>query len=362
MRDGPGTSVISAWGRSDLDGPIANILVYRPRYIGDVLLTIPTLRQLRESFPAARITFLASPSVREIVDHCPYVDETLIFDRGGRHKGLAGRWRLVAELRKRKFDLALVLMRSLSSAVISYLAGARYRAGFGTEFRGPLLTHSVAYSQTTHEASCFLHVLESLGIECPPPRLDVWIPPQAHRYAENWFRARSILPTKPVLFVNPGGQADARCLHPARLAFLADRVSEEYGYQVIVIWGPGEQAAARQVIGAMRSGAELAPPTSLLQLAAFFARGTTLLTHDSGPLHLAAAVGISTVAVFGPTNPAKWNPPGDRNLYVQTATRCTSCRLQKCRYGRPCINQVDDEAVFRAFDRLWERQRLRRAA
>jgi len=217
-------------GPSAFDGPISNILVYRPRYIGDVLLTIPTLRQLRESFPAARITFLASPSVREIVDHCPYVDETLIFDRGGRHKGLAGKWRLVAELRRRRFDLALVLMRSLSSAVISCLAGARYRAGFGTEFRGPLLTHSVPYSQNTHEASCFLQVLESLGIDCPPPKLQVWIPPQAHRYVADWFRARSIQPGEPVLFVNPGGQSDARCLHPARMAFLADRVSEEYGY------------------------------------------------------------------------------------------------------------------------------------
>ena len=123
-------------GPSAFDGPISNILVYRPRYIGDVLLTIPTLRQLRESFPAARITFLASPSVREIVDHCPYVDETLIFDRGGRHKGLAGKWRLVAELRRRRFDLAWFSC-DRSQRVISCLAGLRTGRGFGTEFRGP---------------------------------------------------------------------------------------------------------------------------------------------------------------------------------------------------------------------------------
>lgn len=362
MLDRSEPTVIPLWGRSSLDGPIANILVYRPRYVGDVLLTIPALRQLRESFPAARITFLASPSVREIVEHCPYVDETLILDRKGRHKGLAGRLRLVSDLRSRRFDLALVLMRSFSSALVSYLAGARYRAGFGTECRSALLTHPVAYSKTEHEASCFLSVLESLGIECSAPRLEVWIPPEAKKYAENWLRTSSIRPGEPVLYVNPGGQGDARCILPTRLACLADKAVEKYGYRVVVIWGPGEETAARQVIESMRTCAELAPPTSLLELAAFFARGSALLTHDSGPLHLAAAVGIETVAIFGPTNPSKWNPPGNRSLYVQTASSCPSCRLQKCRYGRPCINQVDDAAVLNAFDRLWERKAGRRAA
>lgn len=362
MLDRSETSVIPLWGRSSLEGPIANVLVYRPRYVGDVLLTIPTLRQLRESFPVARITFLASPSVRQIVEQCPYVDETLILDRGGRHKGLAGKLRLVAELRKRKFDLALVLMRSFSSAVISYLAGARYRAGFSTELRSLLLTHPVAYRKNEHEASCFLSVLESLGVECSPPQMQVWIPPEAHRYAEDWFRASSIRPEEPVLFVNPGGQSDTRCLSPARLAGLADKASKRHGYRVIVIWGPGEEGPACQVMEAMHTPAELAPRTSLLELAALFARGDVLLTHDSGPLHLAAAVGIATVAVFGPSSPAKWNPRGDRNLYVQTTRSCPTCRMQKCRNARPCVNRVDDEAVLRAFDRLQERRMVRRAA
>ena len=344
------------------DQDISRILVYRPRYIGDVLLTIPVLRQLRESFPAARIAFLGSSPVREIMEHCPYVDDLLILDRKGRHKGLAGRMRLVGELRRQKYDLSLVLMRSFSSAVISYLAGIRYRAGFSTELRSRFLSHRVPYCDTTYEATCFLKVVEALGIECPAPKLQIWIPPKAHDFAETWFRSQGIAPSDPVLFVNPGIEGAPRSLASEQHSRAADRISQHYGARVVVVWGPGEETAAHKTIGGMRCKALLAPPTSLLELAALFSRGGTLLTHDSGPLHLAAAVGIETIAAFGPTRPSKWNPQGDGNVYVEAATDRSLSKQRKPHHQGACMQTVGDDEIFQAYGQLRETARTRRLA
>ncbi len=144
---------------------IDRILVVRPRYVGDVLLATPTLRNLKESFPRARLTFLASPAVTDVVERCPYVDEILVLDRKGQHRGLAGKLRLIRDLRHGEFDLAVVLMRSFSSALYPFLAGCRLRIGFNTEWRGPLLTHGVRYDTDAYEAECFLSVLKTIGIE-----------------------------------------------------------------------------------------------------------------------------------------------------------------------------------------------------
>ena len=344
------------------DRDVSRILVYRPRYIGDVLLTIPVLRQLRESFPAAQITFLGSPPVREIMEQCPYVDNLLILDRKGRHKGLAGRLRLVGELRRQKFDLSLVLMRSFSSALISYLAGIRYRVGFSTELRSRLLSHCVPYCDTTYEATCFLNVVEALGVECPAPKLQVWIPPEAHDFAETWFRSQAIATTDPVLFVNPGIEGAPRSLTSEQLSRAADRISQTYGARVVVVWGPGEETAARKTIAGIRCRALLAPATSLLELAALFSRGGTLLTHDSGPLHLAAAVGIETIAAFGPTRPSKWNPQGDGHVYVEAATDLSLSKQRKPHHLGACMQLVGDDEIFQAYGHLRETARAHRLA
>jgi len=348
--------------RAVTDGDISKILVYRPRYIGDVLLTIPTLRQLRESFPDAQITFLGSPPVRELMECCPYVDDLMMLDRKGRHRGLAGKLRLVGDLRRRRFDLSVVLMRSFSSALISYLAGIRYRAGFSTELRGGLLSHRVAYCDTTYEATCFLKVVEALGIECSAPELEVWIPPEAHDYAETWFRFQGISPSDPVLFVNPGIQGASRSLTCEQLSRAADRISQQYGVRVVVIWGPGEEKAADETVAGMRCKPLLAPSTSLLELAALFARGGTLLTHDSGPLHLAAAVGIDTIAAFGPTRPSKWNPPGDGHIYVEAATDLSHSRERKPHHSAGCMQFVREEDILQAYGQLREPVRTHRLA
>jgi len=336
--------------RGGRQGQIHRILVIRPRYVGDVLLTVPTLRRLRESFPHAQVTFVASPGVRDLIEHCPYVDDVLILENRGEHKGLAGRLKFIRQLRQRRFDLAVVLQRSFLSALCTWLAGIPLRIGFSTDWRGPLLTHKVAYDKAAYEAQCFLSVIETLGIEGGNLALEAWVPDEDRAYVDRWFDEQGIGREERILFVNPGGCTPRR-IDEAKLAQVTDAVIESYGPRAIVIWGPGERFRGEAVVRAMNNPALIAPQTSILQLAALFERGNLLVTPNSSPLHLAAAVDLPTVALFGPLRPEKWNPQGGRNAFVKREISCHPCSSKNCPNNDACMQMVAVDDVLAAVAR-----------
>ncbi len=332
---------------------IDKILVVRPRYVGDVLLTTPTLRTLKESFPRAHLTFLASPAVADVVERCPYVDEVLMLDKKGQHRGLAGKLRLIRDLRQREFDLAVVLMRSFSSALYPFLAGCRLRIGFDTEWRGPLLTHKVPYDTEAYEAECFLSVLKTIGIEGRTCSMEMRTTGKDRAFADGWCKEKGIGQAEKVVFVNSGSSSKARRVEPAKLARVSDRVIEKYGARVIVVWGPGERGLDETVVRTMNRPALLAPATSLPQLAALLERGDLLITSNSGPLHIAAAVGTRTVTLFGPYDPQKWNPQDRKHLAVTKPIDCRPCKGDSCHRGYACMGLIEVDDILDAVAQAW---------
>lgn len=333
---------------------IRNILVMRPRYVGDVLLTVPVLRRLRNEFPSAHICFMADPAVRDLIGQCPYIDSVIVFDRKGGQQGLRGRWGFVAALKKHKFDLAVVLLRSLSSALYAFLAGIPLRVGFDTERRGLLLTHRVPYDRDGYEADCFQSVIDVLGIERGDSSLEVWLREEDERYAESWLQDKGLGDTRDILFINPGPAGTPKSFDSRKFAGLADRVSREFGAAVVVTWGPEEKPVAEEIIEFMECGGLVAPPTDLLQLAALLQRGRVMVTTDTGPLHLASAVGLATVALFGPTDPGKWNPRAATSVFVKEPIACWPCNFHHCKRGYDCMKMIEVDTIYGEVTRLWK--------
>jgi len=340
------------------------ILVLRYRFIGDTILTIPFLRNLRRARPDAWVTWVVAPGSAEVVKGIPYVDELLYWDpvtihadSRGAHRTLGSRLDFVRELRKRKFDTAYVLKRSFSSAIMALLSGARHRIGFNTEGRGFLLTKRVPYRPAQHEVLSFLDVLAADGIPVVDDYLESWSTPAELQTAHDLLRAAGWVEGQRLMAIHPFGAIHHKTWSMERFAQAAAAVSERFGLAQVILGAPQDKdhfAGNRHLFPAtaidMVGGCDLRTTMALLN------RHTSLfLGNDSGVMHLAAAAGVPLVALFGPTSPTRFGPWGKKTEVVYSSFPCSPCRQKyftECEpalSGKPkCIDSISVESVVEA--------------
>ncbi|HEY9718375.1 MAG TPA: glycosyltransferase family 9 protein [Trichormus sp.] len=339
---------------SSTDGkllPGKRILVIRYRFIGDTILTGPFLKNLRAAYKDAVIDVLVGPQSGEVLTGCPYVNELIEFDTTRFHKYDSGSgatksfWSYVHLLRARKYDLVFVLKRSWSSAVLALLTGAAQRVGYANQGRQILLTRSVAWNSHQHEVQSTLDVLRCAGIPIVDDALEGWVSDQEQS------EIRSLVPQ---LVPNQNGVLiHAAAAHPDKIypselwAKVIQRLHERF--QLV----PYFTGAARdvelyeqlqQLSGV--AGVNLAGKLSLRQSMALYKNMQLAVCVDSGPAHLAAAVGTPTAAIFGPTDPERWRPYGPKTMAIYDETLpCRPCHYKKTCTDRPCLTQLDPERI-----------------
>lgn len=337
------------------------ILVLRYRFIGDTILTVPFLRNLRRAEPEAYIAWVVAPGSAEVVTGIPYVDELIFWDpvtihadSRGTHRTLAAKLGFIRELRAKRFDKVYLLKRSLSSAIIAWLTGARERVGFDTEGRGFLLTKRVPYRHDRHEVQNFLDVLRGDGVQVVDDHLEAWISPEEDRFAEEYLAARGVLPDTPLMAIHPFAANQIRAWHEDNFVEVANRLQGTHGGRVILFGGgrDGELAARlRERISpepVMAVGS-----TTLRQTMALLARCRLLVCNDSGIMHLGAALGVPLVAIFGPQSPVKFGPWGKNCRVVYSEFPCSPCKQKfftECTpspRGKPeCVESVTVQRVM----------------
>jgi len=339
--------------------PAKRILVMRYRFIGDTILTVPFLRNLRRAYPDATIDFLAGPQSGTVLEGCPYIDNLIVFDTTDFHKYDRGRganrsflsyaW----ELRSKKYDLVFVLKRSLSSAVLALLTGARYRVGYDTEGRGLLLTHKVKWQTNTHEVRSTLDVLSAAGVSIKDDYLESWI---------TEAESDSVLALAPQLRENrPKVLFHAAAAHPDKIyplekwAIVISELTKQYG--VIPFFTGSEQDRNlydRLQVMSDVEGVNLSGQLTLRQSMALLKQMDLAVCVDSGPAHLAAAAGIPVVAIFGPTDPVRWAPWGEQHTTVYDCNlACRPCNYKKtCNDERQCLTELDPQLVLRQCHRI----------
>ncbi|MDA8178130.1 MAG: lipopolysaccharide heptosyltransferase II [Desulfobacteria bacterium] len=338
--------------------PQTSLLVRATNWLGDAVMTTPALAAVREGFPDARIVLLARPLVAELFRHHPDVDEVMVYERPGRHDGALGRLRLAGELRRRRFDGALLLQNAFDAALIAFLGRIPERVGYPTDGRRILLTLPVPLTPgilERHEVEYYLCLIDGLGIPRPvPASLKLTVTEEERQAMATRLASLGIDRGAPIVAINPGATyGSAKRWYPDRFAAVADALSEEWGAAVVVVGSPAEAPLAGEIEAATRKPSiNLAGKTTVRELMALLSLSSFLVTNDSGPMHIGAALGVPLVAIFGPTDWRRTSPWTSLAKIVRVEIDCSPCRRRVCDRGHECMLGVTPDMVIAAAKEL----------
>lgn len=311
--------------------PVRSVLVLtKHRFMGDTIVAIPLLRATRRAYPEARITLVTGAFAAEVLQNCPYVDRLIAHDPESAKRTAAGKTRLATALLREMLalhridrpDLCLIADRSFRTAIAALVAGGRCRAGFDTEGRGWLLTDPIPYDHDKPETECCLDILRAVRPELPnepryDPRPELWLTAEEKARGGEILRVQEIAPLQPLIGVQPGASHDYKQWRPERFAEVAQALAEESGATIVLVgYGPDELEAARRMREAMSSDVpviDLTNKTKMRATMGVLSHLSLFLGNDTGVNHIAAALGVPTVALFGPTPAHKWGNSGPCN-------------------------------------------------
>lgn len=336
---------------------IERVVVRGTNWVGDAVMTIPALRELRRVLPDAHITLATRSWAQGIFSDADFIDDLLIYDRGSRD--FSATWRQARAWRKRSFDVALLFQNAFEAALIATLARVPQRMGYATDHRRLLLTNPVqlpAWRGEQHEVFYYLNLVNKLE--------------------EHLYGASNVLDRAPVfaLDVSEERKTEARTIlhqHGARAirffvalcpgstnsrakrwptknyAMLADQLIEHTGVDVVLVGAPDETGVSQEVAAQMRYEAVmLTGRTTLAQLAAVLSLADLLVTNDTGPAHIAAALERPTLVIFGPTMPTTTRPFSDSAEIIRRPPACAPCMLRDCPIDHRCMTAITPEDVF----------------
>jgi len=336
---------------------IERVLIRGTNWIGDVVMTLPAVAAVRKTWPRARISVLAKPWVAEVYRLSADVDDVIVFQEPGRHAGIGGKLRLAGELRGVGFDCAILLQNAIEAAIIAGLAGIPFRAGYNSDGRGVLLTHAVRRTKAirrVHQIDYYIEMVRALG--CTPAARDVRLRPgrDYNGLAEALFSRFGIAETRPLIGIAPGAAyGPAKKWFPERFAAVADRLSGESGAQTILFGSAGDRESTAAVQGGARHPLiDIAGMTNLKEAIALIARCSLFISNDSGLMHVAGALGVPTIALFGSTNPVTTSPVGERSVVIHHDVDCSPCLKPVCPTDFRCMEMIGVEEVCAAARKL----------
>ncbi len=323
---------------------IRHILVSRLRFMGDIILTTPVLRNLKQAFPKAHVTFLGETPFVELLQHHPFVDEIIGLARQN------SKMPVFLHLLKTRYDVAIYLFGNPRSAVLVWASGARMRIGGNFRGRRHLFTHKIQDDGKIKSAVQFhLNYLTPLRIplKCYDTHIAVtedersW----AFAYLQEWGYDIGL----PLIAIHPGASWPAKQWLPERFAELADRLASETHAQVFFTMGPGEQELLDKVLSACTHSFPKPRFLALRQLAALLALADGFVSNDCGPMHLAPAVGTATIGILGPGTPEIWFPyrEDQGHRLIHHNLDCSRCNRDFYE-TMECMNSISTKQVFNA--------------
>lgn len=332
---------------------VNRILILRADGIGDVLNSTPAISALRNAYRAARISVVVRPPGAEILRLNSHIDEVQIYDVNGAHKDLMGKLRFAKQLRMENYDLAVVLYNSSQSNLMAYLSRAPYRVGRKSERKGFsfTLTSAVAFRDpkgTKHEIDRNMDVVRLAGAKAGTRELVLSLSDREKAWACDYIRRSEVRSSQPLVGIHPGGTSFDKLWPAENFARVANSLMQEFGAQIILFSGPGEDALARDIEAAMAHAPIPAAGLQLRQFAALTEKCSLFLCNDSGPMHIAAALQVPTVAIFGSTDHVRWRPYSDNSIIVRRDMDCWPCSAHKCKREFECTKLLPVSDVWSA--------------
>ncbi len=333
-----------------------------------MILTIPFLRNLRYQYPDAQIDMLVSPNSGEVIEDCPYINNFIYFDTTRKHKYEKGEgskksfFHYVSLLRKEKYDKAYVLKRSLSSAILCFLAGIKERIGYNTEHRGFLLTKKVQYDKYKHESLCFLDVLKADNIEIRDTYLENWINEKNQNKVKVLFEQNNILNSNPKAVVNVTATNKGKIWDIENFTRIIEYLSNEKGVQVIFIGAPSDKEIYENI--QYKEELKIKPvnlcgEVNIKDSLALLKEVDFIIGNDSGTLHMASSLNTPVIGLYGPMPFEKWKALGENNILLKSNLDCMPCSLsKKCPNNHACMKNITVEEVKSAADRILDKIKI----
>jgi heptosyltransferase-2 len=330
------------------------ILIRATNWVGDAIMALPALSAVRARFSDAEITIVARPYVADIYRDQHICNQLITYDPHGIHAGFSGRERLAAELRAQKFDAALLLQNAFDAAWLAWRASIPERIGYARDGRSLLLTKAVPIPKPgdipAHEKFYYLELLRRAGWVdsfSDESFIAMTVPEEKRRRAAEFLVESGARPHALRVAIGAGASyGSAKCWPPPRFAEVANRLQSQSDADIILFGTATEAAVSNAIAADMRQPPiDLTGKTAIADLPALLSQCHLFIGNDSGAMHVAAAVGLPVVAVFGPTDPLGTAPVTPRCTIVQEKPFCSPCFLRGCPTDHRCMTKVTPDMV-----------------
>ncbi len=339
---------------------IKRILIVRTDRIGDVVLSTPVITATRSIFPNAYIAIMISSETQEIVRSNPYVNEVIVYDKKIKHKSFLKTLGFISNLRKKKFDLALILHSTNRVNCICFLAGIPKRVGYKRGKMDFLLTDKLEYKKRLgekHESEYSLDVLRSIGVKVETSPLVMNIRKQDEKHINDLLKESDLKDGERFMVLHPGASCPSKMWPKENFARLGDCLVERFKMRVLLVSSVDQVEIGEEVRRLMKNKPLfLCGKTSLGELGALFKKASLFISNDSGPVHIACAVGAKVVSIFGRNekglSPTRWRGLSDKNIVLHKDVGCIECLAHKCKKDFLCLKSISVEEVLQKASEL----------
>jgi heptosyltransferase-2 len=331
------------------------IVVRAPNWVGDSVLALPAVESIHGAFPDAQLWITAKDWVKDLFALSGVTEGIVPLPASADFKSLKTS---ALSLKEHNFDIGLLLTNSFGSALLFYLAGIPKRWGYAADGRSLLLTSRIRVDNEDnprHHVLYYLDLLSGLGLETRPPELKLTVPPSETAAARERLTSLGLNVNRPLVVLSPGASYGPAKRWPAgRFAELARAFQSQKGAEILIIGSAGEAEIAAAIASTMdRKPAVLTGQTTLAQLLGLISQAALVISNDTGPMHLANALRVPVVGIFGPTDPAVTGPFEQPSRTVKKDVPCWPCFYRKCPYDHRCMTMIETVDVLDAAKALW---------
>lgn len=327
---------------------INKILCIKPRGIGDIILSTIILDNLKSYFPNAKIDYLVENFAKPSVEYNPLVNKVLTMEK--KEFPLKAAFKI----RKEKYDLILDLWSNPRSAQITFLSGVKYRVGFA--YRGRKYAYNilaVSGKGEHHSAEHNLELLKAIEIPIVSKKIHFYVRDKDYKFGKDFIENNFLKDEKIIGIIPAGGWQSKRC-DKEKWVEICKTINDKYSkIKFLILWGPGDEEDANYINKHLPSQTVLSPKTNLNEMTGLIKNCDLIIANDSGPMHIAAALNIPTLGIFGPTNPKAHGPYSENSGYViKEDLFCIICNLLECPYHHECMLQLSNEKILEKLEMI----------
>ncbi len=319
---------------------IKKILVIKPRGIGDIVLSTIVLDNLKEHFIHSKIDYLVESFAQDVLKNNPLINKVLTFDKS------EFILKTILKVRKEKYDLIIDLWSNPKTAQITFFSGAKFRIGY--DYRGRKYAYNLLGTKgrgDKHSALHNLELLKPLGLKIISEKIHYYLDENDISFADNFFISNN-LSDKKVIGIIPAGGWDSKRCPKEKWVEICERLLKEFDCKILMLWGPEDFSDAEFIKNKIEE-VILSPHTNLNQMAGLISKCSLILANDSGPMHIAAALKVPTLGLFGPTSPKNHGPFSDKSDYViKSDLHCIICNKLKCPFNKECFYEMNLDEIL----------------